>query len=104
MLALVAQLASDGFTVTTVEPACGGLGGIPFLIKVFAEFPRTKGLKFRLIAAPIKDRKFERKLNFFFSVTIIEHLENPYSVLIQLVGILGEEGEYPFFCPNYDFP
>jgi len=34
----------------------------------------------------------------------MEHLENPYSVLIKLVELLKTRGEYRFFCPNYNFP
>jgi hypothetical protein len=34
----------------------------------------------------------------------MEHLKDPYLVLIKIVDFLASEGKYRFFCPNYDFP
>jgi 2-polyprenyl-3-methyl-5-hydroxy-6-metoxy-1,4-benzoquinol methylase len=104
ILALAIQLASEGFTVTTVEPVGGGFGGIPFMMEIFTEIARNEGLDFDLFATPIEDCKFDHSFDFIFSINVMEHLENPYSVLMQLIGILNSEGRYRFFCPNYDFP
>jgi 2-polyprenyl-3-methyl-5-hydroxy-6-metoxy-1,4-benzoquinol methylase len=104
ILALTIQLASEGFAITTVEPVGGGFSEIPFLMDVFSEIARTEELEFSLIADPIEDCRFDQEFDFIFSINVMEHLENPYLALIQLVEMLGEEGKYRFFCPNYDFP
>jgi 2-polyprenyl-3-methyl-5-hydroxy-6-metoxy-1,4-benzoquinol methylase len=104
ILSLAVQLASEGFTVTTVEPVGGGFGGIPFMMEIFTEIARNEGLEFDLLATPIEDCKFDNSFDFIFSINVMEHLENPYSVLMQLIEVLNKEGRYRFFCPNYDFP
>jgi 2-polyprenyl-3-methyl-5-hydroxy-6-metoxy-1,4-benzoquinol methylase len=104
ILALAVQLASEGFTVTTVEPVGAGFGGIPFIMEIFTKIARNESLDFHLITSPIEDCKFVHKFDFVFSINVMEHLKNPYSVLIQLVDVLNNSGKYRFFCPNYDFP
>ena len=34
----------------------------------------------------------------------MEHLRDPYLVLMKLMENLKQSGNYRFFCPNYDFP
>jgi 2-polyprenyl-3-methyl-5-hydroxy-6-metoxy-1,4-benzoquinol methylase len=104
ILALAVQLASEGFSVTTVEPVGDGFGEIPFMMDVFTQIANTESLKFNLIPAPIEDCEFDHKFDLIFSINVMEHLQNPCSVLIQLVEVLDTEGKYRFFCPNYDFP
>lgn len=104
IMALAIQLASEGFAVTTVEPVGSGFGGIPFMMEIFIEISRNENLEFNLVVNPIEDCKFDHEFDFIFSINVMEHLKNPYSVLIQLVEILRKDGKYRFFCPNYDFP
>jgi SAM-dependent methyltransferase len=104
ILALAVQLASEGFSVTTVEPVGRGFGEIPFMMEIFTKIAKNEGLKFILVENPIEECKFDVKFDFIFSINVMEHLKNPYSVLVQLVDILSSRGKYRFFCPNYDFP
>ena len=104
ILALTVQLASEGFKVTAVEPVGEGFTGITFLMKIFSDIARQENLTFELVEARIEDCSFNRKFDFIFSINVMEHLKDPYSVLLQMVEILKHGGIYRFFCPNYDFP
>ena len=59
---------------------------------------------FTIIKSTIEDCTFEHKFDFIFSINIMEHLKDPYSVLRQMVESLSAGEKYRFFCPNYDFP
>ena len=104
ILALAIQLASEGFKVTTVEPVGEGFTDIAYIMKIFAEIAKNENLKFNLVESPIEDCRFNHKFDFIFSINVMEHLKDPYLVLIKLVDFLASEGKYRFFCPNYDFP
>ena len=104
ILALAIQLASEGFKVTTVEPIGEGFAGISFIMNIFTEIARKEDLSFNLIKLPIEECKFDQKFDFIFSINVMEHLHDPYSVIIQLRESLKLAGKYRFFCPNYDFP
>lgn len=104
ILALAIQLASEGFKVTTVEPIGEGFSGISFIMNIFSEIARKEKLIFTLIESPIEDCKFNSKFDFIFSINVMEHLKNPYSVSLQMRNELKPSGIYRLFCPNYDFP
>jgi 2-polyprenyl-3-methyl-5-hydroxy-6-metoxy-1,4-benzoquinol methylase len=104
ILALAIQLASEGFAVTTVEPIGKGFTGISFIMNVFSEIARKENLKFNLIETSIEDCVFNHDFDFIFSINVMEHLNDPYAVLIQMNDALKLGGKYRFFCPNYDFP
>jgi 2-polyprenyl-3-methyl-5-hydroxy-6-metoxy-1,4-benzoquinol methylase len=104
ILALAVQLASEGFKVTTVEPVGEGFTGISFIMDVFMEIAKDENLVFNVIQSPIEDCEFDHKFDFIFSINVMEHLKNPYPVLLQMVSTLENGGRYRFFCPNYDFP
>jgi len=104
ILALAIQLASEGFKVTTVEPVGEGFSGISFIMDIFSEISKKENVSFNLKRVPIEECAFDHKFEFIFSINVMEHLKNPYSVLIQLVELLKQGAKYRFFCPNYDFP
>lgn len=104
ILALAIQLASEGFKVTTVEPVGDGFGGIPFIMSIFIKIAKMENLNFNFIETPIEDCKFKDKFDFIFSFNVMEHLQDPYAVLIQLNKTLKVDGKHRFICPNYDFP
>jgi 2-polyprenyl-3-methyl-5-hydroxy-6-metoxy-1,4-benzoquinol methylase len=104
ILALTIQLASEGFDVTTVEPIGEGFNEISFIMGVYMRIAKEENLVFSLIQYPIEDCKFESNFDFIFSINVMEHLKNPYTVLLQMVKTLKNNGTYRFFCPNYDFP
>jgi 2-polyprenyl-3-methyl-5-hydroxy-6-metoxy-1,4-benzoquinol methylase len=102
--ALAIQLESEGFKVTSVEPVGEGFSEISFIIKVFIEIARFENLNVKLVQSSIEDCTFNNKFDFIFSINVMEHLKNPYSVLLQLAGYLKSGARYRFLCPNYDFP
>ena len=104
ILALGIQLASEGFKVTSVEPVGEGFTSISFIMDTFLEIARKENLSFTLIKSPIEDCKFNHIFDFIYSINVMEHLKDPYSVLLQMVTNLRKGGKYRFFCPNYDFP
>ena len=104
ILALAIQLASEGFKVTSVEPVGEGFTDIAYIMKIFAEIGKDENLKFNLVESPIEDCRFNHKFEFIFSINVMEHLKDPYLVLIKIVDFLASKGKYRFFCPNYDFP
>jgi 2-polyprenyl-3-methyl-5-hydroxy-6-metoxy-1,4-benzoquinol methylase len=104
ILALAIQLASEGYKVTTVEPVGEGFSDISFIMKIFSEIANSENLNFELIESPIEVCRFDHKFDFIFSINVMEHLKDPYSVLHQMVEALKPGGIYRFFCPNYNFP
>jgi 2-polyprenyl-3-methyl-5-hydroxy-6-metoxy-1,4-benzoquinol methylase len=104
ILALSVQLASEGFQITAVEPVGEGFTGISYIMEIFLEISRNENLRIQLIRHPIEACEFKGEFDFIFSINVLEHLKNPYLVMIQLVGILKEDGSCRIFCPNYDFP
>jgi 2-polyprenyl-3-methyl-5-hydroxy-6-metoxy-1,4-benzoquinol methylase len=104
ILALAVQLASEGFAVTSVEPVGEGFSGISFVMGVFTKIAKDENLVLNVIQSPIEDCLFDHKFDFIFSINVMEHLRNPYPVLLQMVSTLEKGGKYRFFCPNYDFP
>jgi 2-polyprenyl-3-methyl-5-hydroxy-6-metoxy-1,4-benzoquinol methylase len=104
ILALSIQLASEGFEVTTVEPVGVGFKGIQNIMEVFNSIASHENTKFHLRNTHIEDTKFDDKFDFIFSINVMEHLQNPYSILLKLVTLLKHGAKYRFLCPNYDFP
>jgi len=104
ILALAIQLASEGFKVTTVEPVGEGFAEINYLMNLFSEIAYSENLEFELKRSPIEDCTFDHKFDFIFSINVMEHLNNPYVVLAQLVELLKQGAKYQFICPNYNFP
>lgn len=104
ILALAIQLASEGFKVTSVEPVGEGFTSIGYIMKIYTEIAKNENLKFNLVESPIEECRFNHKFDFIFSINVMEHLKDPYLVLIKIVDFLASEGKYRFFCPNYDFP
>ena len=104
ILALSIQLASEGFNVTTVEPVVEGFTGIAYIMKVFLDIAKNENVEIQFVDSAIEDCNFENRFDFIYSINVMEHLEDPYSVLVQLVELLKDHGKYRFVCPNYDFP
>jgi 2-polyprenyl-3-methyl-5-hydroxy-6-metoxy-1,4-benzoquinol methylase len=104
VLALAVQLAYEGFKVTTVEPVGEGFTDISYIMNIFLQIAKEEKIIFTLVNSPIEDCKFGIKFDFIFSINVMEHLKDPYSVLVQLVKNLKAGCFYRFFCPNYDFP
>ncbi len=104
VLALTIQLASEGYRLTTVEPVGEGFAEIEFIMGIFLDIAKKENLDFNLLQFPIEDCEFNRKFDFVFSINVMEHLKDPFSVILRMVEVLTPKGKYRFFCPNYDFP
>lgn len=104
ILALTVQLASEGFEVTTVEPVGEGFTNIAYLMKMYLRVAEQENIRFNFIDSPIENSQFQNKFDFIFSINVMEHLKDPYSVAIHLMKYLNKSGKIRFFCPNYDFP
>ena len=68
------------------------------------DIAKEEGLDLNLIQAPIEECSFHDNFDFIFSVNVMKHLNDPYSVLLQMEETLKPGGTYRFFCPNYAFP
>jgi 2-polyprenyl-3-methyl-5-hydroxy-6-metoxy-1,4-benzoquinol methylase len=104
ILALTLQLASEGYQVTTVEPVGQGFDGIKNIMQKFIDLARSEGLVFELIEVPIENYIRGADFDFIFSINVMEHLKDPYAVILQLTNMLKPGQRYRFFCPNYAFP
>lgn len=104
ILALTVQLASEGFRVTTVEPVGEGFSNITYLMNMYLRVAEEENISFNFIDSFIEDSQFPNKFDFIFSINVMEHLKNPYSVVVHLMKYLNYSGKIRFFCPNYDFP
>jgi SAM-dependent methyltransferase len=71
---------------------------------IFTDIAKKENITFNLLKLPIEECKFDYKFDFVFSINVMEHLKDPYSVINQLRKNLKLAGKYRFFCPNYDFP
>lgn len=103
VLALAVQLANEGFEVTSVEPAGGGFGEIPFLMQIYSNL-NEKQEHLHIIALPIEECQFNAKFHYIFSINVMEHLHDPYAVTWDIMNYLDKGAKYRFFCPNYNFP
>jgi hypothetical protein len=72
ILALAIQLASEGFTVMTVEPVGEGFTGISFIMGVFMQVAQKEELVFNLIKSPIEECSFHSNFDFIFSINVME--------------------------------
>ena len=104
ILSLTVQLASEGFRVTTVEPVADGFSNIAYLMNVYLRIAKEEKIKFNFNDSFIENTQFENKFDFIFSINVMEHLEDPYSITVHLMKFLKNSGKLRFYCPNYDFP
>ncbi len=104
ILALAIQLASEGFKVTTVEPVGEGFSNISWIMEIYSSIAKQENIDFMVMKESIENCSFNSKFQFIFSINVMEHLNNPYKVIVQLCNSLTLTGKYRFLCPNYDFP
>ena len=104
ILALTVQLASEGFEVTTVEPVGEGFTNIAYIMNIYLRIAEQENIAFNFLDSTIENSQFQNKFDLIFSINVMEHLKDPYSVVTQLMKYLNKSGKIRFFCPNYDFP
>jgi 2-polyprenyl-3-methyl-5-hydroxy-6-metoxy-1,4-benzoquinol methylase len=71
---------------------------------MYLRIAEQENIKFNFIDSPIENSEFQNKFDFIFSINVMEHLKDPFSVVIHLLKYLKNAGKIRFFCPNYDFP
>ena len=104
ILALTVQLASEGFVVTSVEPIGEGFSDISFIMNIYSKVASQEGLNYTLIDLPIENCIFSRRFDLVFSINVMEHIRDPYAVILQISKVLKRDARFRFVCPNYDFP
>ena len=96
ILALSLQLASEGYSVSAVEPISEGFDHLKLQDQECNEF--------NFINSKIEDTEFNSKFNFAFSINVMEHVTEIEKVLNHIMNQIDDQGSYRIFCPNYDFP
>lgn len=104
ILALATQLSREGFKVTAVEPVQDGFTEINFIMNQYVMIGKDTVGSFELIRSKIESIDFINKFNYIFAVNVIEHVENPYEIVLKLYNDLKENCGMRILCPNYDFP
>jgi SAM-dependent methyltransferase len=104
IMLLAAQLAAEGFKVTSVEPIGLGFGDIDYLKGIVDENCTASQLPLSTDSRRIEEFKSNHKFDYAFSINVMEHLIDPYRTLADIFEVLSTSGRYRFFCPNYDFP
>jgi hypothetical protein len=69
----------------------------------FLEIAREEKIVFALVNSPIEDCRFDLKFDFIFSINVMEHLKDPYSVSIQMVKNLKAGCFDRFFAQTMTF-
>jgi len=104
ILALATQLSREGFKVTAVEPVQDGFAEINFIMNQYIMINNDIDVNFELIRSNIESIDFTKKFNYIFAVNVIEHVENPYEIVVKLHNDLQSNCGMRILCPNYDFP
>lgn len=104
ILSLATQLASEGYKVTAIEPAAIGFSSIEFILQKYLEQSKNENVSFSFVNKQVELCNFDHHFDFIYSINVMEHLQNPYQVIIDLCQNLTYSGKYQFYCPNYNFP
>ncbi len=104
ILALATQLSREGFKVTAVEPIQDGFTEIDFIMNQYIILNNDIDVNFELIRSNIESVDFTKKFNYIFAVNVIEHVKNPYEMVVKLHNDLQSYSGMRILCPNYDFP
>jgi hypothetical protein len=104
ILALATQLSREGFKVTAVEPVQDGFEEINFIMDQYLTLCQNEKIYFELIKSKIESYNFTKKYNYIFAFNVLEHVENPYTVVKKLSSKLEANCNMRIICPNYDFP
>lgn len=94
-------LAEEGFAVTSIEPVGDGFGEFPALAQIVLDTAFAKPAIARVRG---EDFISETQFDFAFSVNVMEHVDDPQTVISRVMAALTPGAHYRFFCPNYLFP
>lgn len=103
-LSLATQLASEGYKITAIEPAARGFSTIEYILQKYLEQAKNENISFIFINKEVEFCDFDHRFEFIYSINVMEHLGDPYKVIIDLCQNLTNSGKYQFYCPNYSFP
>lgn len=102
--ALTAQVASRGMSVTAIEPSSVGFSIMKTLGEKVRALSYEAGIQYEIIDTTGEQFDEVEKFDFAFSINVMEHVLDIYSVLDNVMLSLKIGGSYQFICPNYLFP
>ena len=97
-------LASEGFSVTVIEPTGEGFGEFDALREIVLRHAKGRGASPQLVRCYAEDFTAQQTYDFAYSVNVMEHVNNPAQVIARVADVLNTAAHYRFFCPNYTFP
>jgi SAM-dependent methyltransferase len=97
-------LASEGFSVTAIEPTGVGFGAFEELGHRVLALAKRDGVE--PVVARCKAEEFvsSSRFAFAFSLNVMEHVDVPELAVERVVASLNPGASYRFLCPNYLFP
>ncbi len=101
---LSCQLASEGYTVTALEPTGEGFSHFEKLRSIVLEQAEIAGQTPNLLFIPAEKLTDKDLYDFAFSINVMEHVQDVESVVYKVAEALRPSGVYHFTCPNYSFP
>ena len=97
-------LASQGFQVTSIEPAGKGFGMMSRLQEHVNKYFGPTNSNFCFHQSTIEDFHPETKYGFIFSINVFEHIKDPLLGLRKVNSLLEKGGYARIVAPNYAIP
>jgi len=97
-------LASQGFKVTSIEPAGKGFGMMLNLQEHVNKFFGSTNYKYVFNRSSIEDFNPKIKYDFIFSINVFEHIKDPLEGLRKTYSLLEKRGIARIVTPNYGIP
>ena len=97
-------LASEGFSVTVIEPTGDGFGEFDALREIVLRQGAEQGGIPHVVRCFAEDFTAQERYDFACSVNVMEHVQSPAQVIARVADVLNAAAHYRFFCPNYAFP
>ncbi len=97
-------LASSGVKVIEVEPSNNEFSRMKRFNNLLASSNPLSRETLVTVNKPIEEVNLEEKIDFVYSLNVLEHIKNPYSVISKLAEQCKPGGNCHFIFPNYTFP
>jgi SAM-dependent methyltransferase len=97
-------LASNGYQITSIEPAEQGFGMMTSLHGHVKNFFSVTNTKLTYYSSTLEDFTPKNKFDYIFSINVFEHMENPQQGLTKTNFLLNDGGIARIIAPNYGVP